>query len=198
MVIFLHDKLEGNLTGISDHTCTFLSNKISLRTHFNIITLHLFNPEKKLAISSKSLSSSQFCYFSNHGNLLLWLFYFGFGKIKMTNKLKQTWQLTVKCDCPRRMRSAWSFTLHYEVELFWLPHLKSASWASLFMVICQILSTRGLNCMCSFMIKIQIMQKHLCSSLKLLVMYTSNIFSLKSPFACYTNMSMIQFFLPNT
>lgn len=103
--------LISNLTGISNHTCTFLSNKISLRTHFNIITLHLFNPEKKLAISSKSLSPPQFCYFSNHGNLLLWLFYyFGFGKIKMTNKLKQTWLLTLNCDCLRLMRSAWSFT----------------------------------------------------------------------------------------
>lgn len=103
--------LVGNLTGISDHTCTFLSNKI--RTYFNIITPHLFNPPpppKKIAISSKSLSSLQFCYFSNLGNLLLWLFYFGYGKIKMTNKLKQTWRLTVNCDCLRLMRSAWSFT----------------------------------------------------------------------------------------
>lgn len=104
--------LVGNLIGILDHTCTFLSNKI--RTYFNIITPHLFNPppQKKtqqyplnlfLLHSSVTSVTMVTCYYDS-------FFYFGFGKIKMTNKLKQTWQLTVNCDCLRLMRSAWSFT----------------------------------------------------------------------------------------
>lgn len=78
--------LVGNLTGISDHTCTFLSNKNWNQILHDYTATASFQSKncwgKKLAISFKSLCPAQFCYFSNHGNLLLWLFYFGLGKIK--------------------------------------------------------------------------------------------------------------------
>lgn len=78
--------LVGNLIGILDHTCTFLSNKNwNQILHDYTVTASFQSKDcwgKKLAISFKYLSPPQFCYFSNHGNLLLWLFYFGFGKIK--------------------------------------------------------------------------------------------------------------------